>query len=205
MQTLRGNWGLLALCGLLNAVLCAGWSFMLAPDGSLTWRHAAVRGTTEILGWLALAAGLCSVAAGVWRLRRNLCWPLVVNGVALGALGVLLLGLFGAGVAFRTIAGLLVVMAGSLGALMLAAARGLPRSAAEVWILGLACAGSLAYALAFILMKPAPATHSEILWVGSFFGFQAVCLLGLAWRLQASGTPRASRWVEGPLGASGQA
>ncbi|QOY90361.1 hypothetical protein [Paludibaculum fermentans] len=202
MQTLRRNWWLLAICGLLTAALAAACSFMQAPDGSLVWRHAAVRGTTDILGRWALAAGLCTVAAGVWRLGRSLCWPLMINGLALGALGVMLLGMFGAGVLFRTIAGLMVVMALGLAALMLSAVRGLRRSAVSLWLLGLAFAGSLVYALAFAVMKPVPETHSELLWVGSYFGFQAVCFLGLAWRLRAIGVSRDGRWAMGPLGGN---
>ncbi len=202
MQTLRKNWWLLALCGLLTAALCAASSLMQARDGSLIWRHAAVRGTTDMLGRLALAAGVCTAAAGAWRLGRGLCWPLVVNGLSLSALGVLLLGIFGASLAFRTLAGLLVVMALCLGVLMLSAVRGLRRSPAALWLLGLACAGSLAYALVFLWMKPLPGTHSEILWMGSYFGFQAVCLLGLAWRLRAIAASRVGRWSVGPQAGS---
>lgn len=205
MQTMRTNWPLLAICGLLNAALCAACSIMQAPDGSLAWRHAAVRGTAELLGQLALATGVCTLAASVWRSGRRVDWPLMGNGLALGSLGLVLLGVAGAAVSFRTIAGLVVVMALSLGALFLTAASASRRNRLEMWVWGLASAGAVAYAAAFLWMKPVPGTHSEILWIGSFFGFQAACLLGLAWMKRANHRRQEGRWTVGPTAVAGPA
>jgi uncharacterized membrane protein HdeD (DUF308 family) len=205
MQTVRTNWSLLAICGLLNAALCAACSIMQAPGGSLTWRHAAVRGTAELLGQLALATGVCTLAASVWRSGRRVDWPLMGNGLALGSLGLVLLGVAGAAVSFRTIAGLVVVMALSLGVLVLTAASASRRNRLEMWVWGMASAGAVAYVAAFLWMKPVPGTHSEILWVGSYFGFQAACLLGLAWKKRTSHLRQEGRWTVGPTAVAGPA
>lgn len=205
MQTMRTNWPLIAICGLLNAVLCAAYSIMQAPDGSLVWRHAAVRGTAEILGQLALATGVCTLAASVWHSGRRFDWPLLLNGLALGSLGLLFLGVAGAAVSFRTIAGLVVAMALSLGALVLTAASASRRNRLGLWVWGMASAGAVAYAAAFLWMKPVPGTHSEILWIGSYYGFQAACLLGLAWKKRASHRQQDGRWTVGPTAVAGPA
>lgn len=205
MQSLKTNWLLLATCGLLNAALCAAFSIMQAVDGSLGWRHAAVRGTAEILGQLAMATGVCTQAASIWRSGRRIDWPLMVNGLALGLLGALFLGMAGPAMSFRTIAGLVAVMALSLGVWVLITARASSLNRLGRWVFGAACAGALAYAAAFLWMKPVPGTHSEILWIGSYFGFQAACLFGLAWGRRASHRQQDGSWTVGPTAVAGQA
>ncbi|MBN9661425.1 MAG: hypothetical protein J0H49_24735 [Acidobacteria bacterium] len=204
MQEQRNHWWLLAVCGVLNAALWAACSFMQAPDGSFVWRHAAVRGTAELLGQLALASGAGTVVAAVWRRERRAGWPLMGNGLALIALGLLFLGVAGGRVSFRAIAGLLVVMAISMGVRMLTTTGEQSRGRASRWVNRLACAGAISFAAAFLWMKPVPETHSEILWIGSYFGYQAACLFWLAWRARGSHAPQHGDWTVGPTAATGQ-
>ena len=174
IQTLMKNWWLLALCGVLDAIYSATNFFMQDPDGSLALRKFAVQGTVVFLGRLALAAGACTIAAGIWRSAKGKCWLLVLNGLALSALGLILNGIFGFRISFRTIALLLVVMALSIGIFELATARTLRRHVPDKWFLGLAGAASVGFALVFLWIKPGPGAHADFLWFGSYFGFSAI-------------------------------
>jgi uncharacterized membrane protein HdeD (DUF308 family) len=205
IQTMIKNWWLLALCGVLEAMISVVYLIMQDPDGSLTLRTHALQSTVVLLGKLAVAAGACAIAAGIWRSTKNICWLLVLNGAALGALGLIFNGILGPRVSFRTIVELLVVVAMSMGILELATARNL-RSVSDKWILGLAGAASIGFALVFLALgldwiKPEPRTHSDILWVGSYFGFSAICMLGLALRGRRLGRGRSEKW--GGLSALG--
>jgi uncharacterized membrane protein HdeD (DUF308 family) len=151
IQTLIKNWWLLALCGVIDAIYSVTNLLMPGPDGSLTLRTFAERGTILQLGVLALAAGACTIAAAIWSSKKGKPWLLVLNGLALSALG--LICLFWTGrLAFRTVALLFVVMALSIGILELATALTLRRHVANEWFLGLAGAASVGFALAFLAL-----------------------------------------------------
>ena len=65
IQTLTRNWVLVALCGVLDAIISVIYVVMQETDGPLTLH--SWNGTVVFLGKLALAAGACMIAAGVWR------------------------------------------------------------------------------------------------------------------------------------------
>jgi uncharacterized membrane protein HdeD (DUF308 family) len=157
---------------------------MQNPDGSLTFRKFATHTTVVFLGKLTIAAGVCTIAAGIWRSSTGKCWLLVLNGLALSALGLILNGSSGTRVSFRTVANLLVVVAMSIGIFELATARTLRRHVPHKWFLGLVGAASLGFALAFLWIKPESGSHSDFLWIGSYFGFSAISMLVLALLLQ---------------------
>ena len=194
IQTLIKNWWLLALCGVLDAIYSAVNLFMQEPDGSLALRKYALQSTVVLLGKLALAAGACAIAAGLWRSKQGKSWFLVLNGLALSALGLVLNGILGLAISFRTITLLLVVMAMSIGIFEFVIARTMRRQrhVADEWFLGLAGAASVVFALAFLAfgfrwieMQPRP--HADFVWFGSYFGFSAICMVGLALRLHSLG------------------
>ena len=190
IQTLVKNWWLLALCGVLYFIVSVIYLVMQNQDGPLTFH--AWKGTVVFLGQLMLVAGVCTIAAGAWRSAKGKCWLLVLNGVALGTLGLIYSGIFGFSIRFRTVALLTVSMAMSLGVLKWLTARTLRRKrhVAGEWFLGLAGAGSIGFALAFLAfvfrwIKLDPESPGEsLLWLGSYFGFSAICMLGLALRLR---------------------
>ena len=186
------NWWLLALCGVLDAIISVLYLIMQDTDGPLTF-HAWKR-TVLILGTLILAAGACTIAAGIWRSAKRICWPLVLSGLALGALGLIYDFFVRFRISFLTIALLMILMAVSIGILELLTARTLRRQhhVADGWLLGLAGVASVGFALEFLALgfrwiKIEPASHSDLLWLGSYFGFTAICLLGLALRLHRLG------------------
>jgi len=184
IQTSMKSWWLLALCGVLNAILSIMVFLVLSPDGSITLRRFIYgRSAAEQFGMLALAIGACTVAAGIWNLRKSNSWLLVLNGIVCSVLGLLVRS--SRPVAFRTIALFIVVMAVSMGVYELVAARG-PREHMEKWLLDAAGIVSLGFALAFLAfvlhwLKLDPSPSSQTFnWLGSYFGFSAICMLGLA-------------------------
>jgi len=74
---------------------------------------------------------------------------------------------------------------------------------ADEWFLGLAGAASVGFALAFLAfgfrwieMQPRP--HADFLWFGSYFGFSALCMVGLALRLHSLGGSQPGHWKASP-------
>jgi uncharacterized membrane protein HdeD (DUF308 family) len=189
IQTLIKNWWLLVLCGVLDAMISVIYLIMQETDGPLTFLSWG--GTVVFLGKLALAAGACTIAAGILRSAEGKCWLLVLNGLALSAFG--LIHFFARfRISFLTFALLIILMALSIGVLEFVIARTLRRQrhVADGWFLGLAGVASVGFALAFLALgfrwiKIEPGSHVDLLWLGSYFGFSAICMLGLALRLNS--------------------
>ncbi len=144
------------------------------------------------LGNITLAAGVCTVAAGVWRPANDNRWLVVLNGLALGALGLIFDGIIGFRISFRTVAFLIILAALSIGIFELITAQVIRRRRhpADGWILDLAGIVSVAFALVFFALglgwiKVVPGSFLDVLWLGSYFGFSAICMLWLAFRLQS--------------------
>ena len=114
-------------------------------------------------------------------------WLLVVNGLALGAYGLIPLVWTGPLSLRPFFALLLVAMAVSIGILAWTSGGTLRGYVPDSWFLGLAGVASVGYALAFLaldfrwinLKQPG----SFFLLLGSYFGFSAICMLGLGLRL----------------------
>jgi uncharacterized membrane protein HdeD (DUF308 family) len=189
IRTLIKSWWLLALCGVFDALFAVMIFLMASPDGSpipRTLTHS--RNTITQLGALALAAGICTIAASIWSARKGNSWLLVLNGLACSSLGLAVTLGATRPVTFRTIALLIVVMAVSIGFYELATARTLRGHLADEWLLGAAGVVSVGFALAFLAFvlrwikldpeSPAQTFH----WLGSYFGFTAICMVGLAMR-----------------------
>lgn len=86
-------------------------------------------------------------------------------------------------------------MALSIAAVAWAAARNMRGHPMGEWILGLAGAASVAFAVAFFAIGRhwirLEAPDSYFIWLASFFSFCAICMIGLALRLngaRATGT-----------------
>jgi len=186
-----GTWWLLALCGFLDAIYTGTILFMQGPDGYWTLRTEVNSSSTLLLmGLLALAAGVVTLAAGFWSSRNHESWLVVLNGLACGAFG---LTFFAESIGFSTFAYLISLMALSIGIYELATARTLRRRPMDKWFLGAAGVVSVGFALAFLsficgFIKLEPRPLSDFVWVGSYFGFSAICMLGLSLRLHFSGS-----------------
>ena len=205
LQTLIKNWLLLALCGVLDAIISVIYLIMKETDGPLAFH--SWNGTVVFLGKLALTAGACTIAAGILRSTNGKCWLLVLNGLALGALGLIQYGFVRFPISFLTVALLVILMAMSIGVLELIIARTLRRQRQVVdgWFLALAGVASVGFALAFFALgfhwiKIEPGSHADLLWRGSYFGFSAVCMLELSLRLHVQGLSQSGQREGLPLG-----
>ena len=184
---IKSGW-LLAFCGVLYAM----FSFLivsLSPDVALDLRPwVTASGMISLLGRLALAAGVCTIAAGIWNARKSNSWFLVLNGLACSGLG-LLVGIGATRpVAFRSIALVTVVMGASIGVHELVTARTLRGRLVGEWLLAAAGVVSigfagvfLTFALGWMRLEPSPSGQT-FYWLGTYFAFGAICLLGLAAR-----------------------
>src|ERR1700728_2689571 len=103
---------------------------MRNPDGSTILREFAGRSAVQDMGILAVAAGACAIAAGVWNSGREASWLLSLHGFALGGFGLIAVSPIVRGpLSFRPVSVLFAVMAVSIGAFALATARRLRPSA----------------------------------------------------------------------------
>ncbi len=186
IRRLIQSWWSLALCVVLDAMISVIY-FAHAGNGF----HASK--DVVFLGRLTLAAGACTIAAGIWNSGTGRSWLLLLNGLALGSLGVVLSGIFGSRISLRTVALLVILMAISAGIFEMGTARILRRQrhVTQGWLLAAAGAVSLGFAVVFLALglnwiKLDPGSPGQtLLWLGSYFGFSAICMLGLGPRRDA--------------------
>jgi len=189
MRTLIRNSWLLALCGVFYAMFSFVILFWLSPDGLPILRSFITpRGMVPLLGILALAAGAGTIAAAIWSSSKGISWFLALNGLACCVLGRLINLGATRPVGFRTIALFVVVMAASIAVHELVVARALRGHPVGEWLLAGAGVVSVAFAAVFlgfalrwIRLEPSPSGQT-FYWLGSYFAFSAVCMLGLALR-----------------------
>ncbi len=181
----KKSWSL-ALCVVLDAMISVIY-FAHARNGF----HASK--DIVFLGRLTLAAGVCTIAAGIWNSGTGKRWLLLLNGFALGSLGLVLTGVFGFRISFRTVALLVILMAVSAGIFEMGTARILRRQrhVTQGWLLAAAGVVSLGFAVVFLAfgfswIRLNPGSPGQtLLWLGSYFGFSAICMLGLRPRFSA--------------------
>lgn len=196
MQTLTKNWWLIALTGVLDAI--ASVIYLVIYD--TTPNVYGGIGMGMFVSRLALAAGVCTIAASIWRPAKSVSWLLLANGLVLSVYGSM--PLFWRGpLSVRFFAQLIVVMALTFGILALTVARTLRGRVADEWFFGLAGAASVGFALAFlafvnhwIQLERRLYHPSFFLWLCFYFGFSAICMLGLALRLHKLSTSQSNQW-----------
>jgi hypothetical protein len=168
---------------------------MLNPDASLSLRKFALLDAVWDMGMLALAAGACAIAAGLWSSGRNNSWLLSLHGLALGAFGLIGLSPLVRGpLSFRPVSLLFVVMAVSIGAFALGTAQTLRSGAPQRRFLNLAGAASIGFGLSFLAVgfdwvRRGP-PHFFWIWMSSYFGFCAIFMLWLALRVHSQDLPQ---------------
>lgn len=183
------GWWLLALCGVFDAMFSVMSFVMQRPDGSLALRTGVHRGSIVDMGMLALAAGVCTIAGSMWGSRRGQSWSLALNGFASSALGLIFAFWIGP-LGFATVALLMAAMAVSMGIYEWTNVQTFWR------VVGAASLGfGLAFfALAFGWIKLNPRSPAESLfWLGSYFGLNAICMLGLALHWRGRGGSQSGR------------
>jgi hypothetical protein len=156
---------LLILCGVLEAIISVV--------------YLVVQNADTDLGKLAVAAGACAVAAGILKPTER-SWLLVLNGLALSSLGMIQWALVRFPISFLTIALLISAMAVSIGILDIV----------DGWFFGAIRVISVGFALTFLALglrwiRIEPGSRSDLLWIGSYFGFSAICMVALALKAPA--------------------
>jgi hypothetical protein len=186
-QNLSKRWPLLVLCSLFYATFSFMILFIWSPDGLLTLRaFAHSRSSIEQLGLVALAAGVFTLAAGISNVREANSWLLVLNGLACCALGIMVALGATRPITFRSIALAIVVMAVSIGLYEWVSAQTLRVHQVDEGLLAAAGIVSVGFAgvfLGFVFgwIRPDPGPSAQTFhWLGSYFGFGAICMLGLA-------------------------
>jgi len=182
IETLIKNWWLLLLRGLLALLFSVMTFLMLSSADTFTLREFAMKGMVIFFGLLALIAGACTAAAGIWKAATGKWWLLLVDGVVVASAGLLLI--FANRFSFWTVTQAVVVLAGAIGLIEVAAARSLRRHLPDEWFLALAGLASVGFAVLFLVLKPEE-PRAMFVWLGSYSGFSALCLLALAFRLRS--------------------
>jgi uncharacterized membrane protein HdeD (DUF308 family) len=192
MQTLTKNWWLLALTGVLDAIMSVTYLIIYETTPNVS------RGM--FVSRLAVAAGVCTIGASTWRSAKGISWLLLASGLALSVYG--WIPFFWRGpLSFRLFAQLIVVMAITFGILALTIARSLRGRVADEWFFGLTGVASVGFAFAFLALAKGW-IHFEhrlyhpslFLWLCFYFGFSAICMLGSALRLHKLGTSQSNQW-----------
>jgi uncharacterized membrane protein HdeD (DUF308 family) len=181
IETLIRNWWLLFLRGVLALSLAVMAFLMLSSVESFTLREFAVRGMVVFLGILAVIAGVCTIAAGMWKAANGKWWLLFTDGIVIILAGFTLI--LADGLTFRTVTHTIVVLATAIGVVELGIAFSIRRHVSDEWFLALGGAGSIGFALAFLLIG-AEEAGPMLIWLGSYSAFSAVCMLGLSLRLR---------------------
>jgi uncharacterized membrane protein HdeD (DUF308 family) len=180
------HWWLLVLCGAIDFAIAVIYLAMAGTDGPVL-SHSWI-GTFELVGKLAMTAGACSVVAALWRGRN---WALALNGLALAALGYIQYALTRFPISISVVALLIAVAAVTTGVVQFAMARASRRERRSIesrffTSAGIASVSFVVLSLAFglRLVPMGPGSHLDLLWLGSYFAFAAVCTVVLALRLR---------------------
>lgn len=170
------GWWLLAGCGIIDAICAAMNALMVNPSAHFVWDMSA----------LALLAGACAIAAGLWNSGRGNTWLLVLHGLALSAFGLIGVSpLIRGPLGFRPVSLLFVLMAISVGAFALGAADGRLASLCGAVSLAFACC-FLAVGFGWVRLGPPPAYW---IWMSSYFAFTALCMWSMAVHFHGSSQP----------------
>ena len=195
--TLSKAWWLLALCGILDA-MHAGINLVMMKL-PLTYRiFGSNLSAARDMGLLALAAGTCTIAAGLWSGGRSHSWLLSLHGLAMSAFGIIIVSPLVKGpLSFRPISVLFAVMAASLGAFAFDSAKTQWRGERGRWLplaLGAALTG---FAASFIVvggfrirLEP---QETYFIWMSSYLGLCAMLMMWLALHLYSRGVGHAGQ------------
>jgi uncharacterized membrane protein HdeD (DUF308 family) len=186
-RALYNAWWLLALCGILDAMHAAINLLMTNP--SLVLPRFTLTTVVWDMGILALTAGACAIATGLWSVGKDHSWLLSLHGLALGAFGAIAVSPLVKGpLSFRPVSLLFTVMATSIGAFALATAQTQRRGGRGRTFLTAAGATSMSFAISFIAvgfffrLEP---PQLFFMWISSCFVFCAVFMLWLTFRMHS--------------------
>jgi len=185
-RALYNAWWLLALCGILDAMHASINLLMINP--SLILARFGLATAVSNMGVLALTAGACAIATGLWSVGKDHSWLLSLHGLALGAFGAIAVSPLVKGpLSFRPVSLLFTVMATSIGAFALTTAQTQRGRSGRTSLIA-AGAASMSFAISFIavgfFVRLEP-PQIFFMWISSYFVFCAVFMLWLALRVHS--------------------
>lgn len=181
LRVLINNWWLLALRGVF-AILFAGMAFS-SHSATGTWLLSAIAhaGVVVAFGLLAIAAGVCTIVAGVRGASAEKWWLLLWDGVAVCAFGAVVL--LAPELDLTWLARLLAGCAAVIGTVELVLARTLRRHIPDEWFLAVSGAASLCFGLYLFLFETQEA-NTILRWLAAYTAFSGLAILALAFRLR---------------------
>src|SRR5262249_9148029 len=180
IRVLIRNWWLLVLRGVLALVFAVLVFSLRSLEGSIFTRPIVHTGLIVIFGLLALAAGVSTIAAAVYRAGKDKSHLLLWDGIAVCVAGLVIL--LAPKMELASFVYLVAVWAIVVGILELVTARALRRHIPDEWSLSLAGLGSLILG-AYFLFERSVQGATMIRWLGVYSAFSAVAMLALAFRL----------------------
>ena len=186
LRVLINNWWLLALRGVF-ALLFAALAFS-SHSVMGTWLLSAIAlaGMVVFFGLLAIAAGACTIVAGIRGASTpsggERSWLLFWDGVAVCVFGAVVL--LAPELDFIWLARMLAVCAVVIGIVELLLARSLRRHVPDEWFLAVSGAASFCLGLYLFPLWIREAT-TMLRWLGTYAAFSGLAILGLAFRLRA--------------------
>jgi uncharacterized membrane protein HdeD (DUF308 family) len=182
IRTLINNWWLLALRGVFAmAFAILAFSLRRLAESFLT-RPIVHAGVVVIFGLLALAAGICTIAAAVRRADKDKSHLLLWDGVAVCIAGLVIV--LAPKLELTWLVDIVAIWAVVIGVLELLIARRLRRHIPAEWSLAFAGMGSLCLGVYFLLQRSNEGA-SLLLWLAVYAAFSAVTILVQAYRLRA--------------------
>jgi uncharacterized membrane protein HdeD (DUF308 family) len=181
LRVLINNWWLLALRGIF-ALLFATLAFS-SHTVMGTWLLSAIAlaGVVVFFGLLAIAAGVCTIVAGVRGASEEKSWLLFWDGVTVCVFGAVVL--LAPKLDLIWLARMLAACAVVIGIVELLMARTLRRHLPDEWFLAVAGAASFCFGLYLF-----PAWNQEaatmLRWLATYAAFSGLAILGLAFRLR---------------------
>jgi uncharacterized membrane protein HdeD (DUF308 family) len=183
LRVMIANWWLFACRAAFALIFSLYVLFVQGANLPLLLRAFAHASTVVLFGLLAFGAGIFTLAAALRRsshgVERRLLIADGLGACAAGAIVVLVPSL--TLLHLVKIIGFWAVFAGLCELLM---AQKIRRHLPEEWLLVLAGTGSLGFGAFLLLGWPTTDDSAVLAWLGSYALFSAVCMAGLAYRLQ---------------------
>lgn len=180
IRTFIDNWWLLALRGVF-ALLFAILIFSLQPlSESFFIRPIIHAGVIVVFALLALAAGVSTIAAALYRSGNHRSNLLLGDGIAVSVTALIIL--LAPRLELTVVVLAVAIWAVVLGILELLIARTLRRHIPDEWSLSLAGIGSLVLG-AYCIFEHNSEPDSLVRWIGIYSAFSALTILSLALRL----------------------
>jgi uncharacterized membrane protein HdeD (DUF308 family) len=180
IRVLIRNWWLLALRGIFALAFAVLIFSLKSLEGSIFTRPIVHTGLIVIFGLLALAAGVSTIAAAVYRAGKDKSHLLLWDGMAVCMAGLAIL--VAPKMRLALFVYLVAVWAIVVGVLELVMARTLRRHVPDEWSLSLAGLGSVVLG-AYFLFERSVEGFTIMLWLGVYAAFSAIAILALAFRL----------------------